>query len=50
MSEHGLYVSYAPRMMDSIVKEEAAVVLGSRLKGGGSAIAQGMPPCEYRSN
>lgn len=50
MSEHGLYVSYAPRMIDSIVKGETAVVLGSRLKGGGSAIAQGMPWCEYMSN
>ena len=32
-----------PKMIEPIVKGDADLVLGSRLKGGGSAIAQGMP-------
>jgi len=39
-----------PQMIDPIVKGEADVVLGSRLKGGGSAIAQGMPWWKYIAN
>ncbi|HEV2057556.1 MAG TPA: hypothetical protein VGV06_20680 [Methylomirabilota bacterium] len=50
MSENGLYVSYTPQMIDLIVKGEADEVLGSRLTGGGSAIAQGMPWWKYISN
>src|SRR5207245_576058 len=39
-----------PKMIEPIVKGEADLVLGSRLKGGGSAIAQGMPWWEYISS
>ena len=39
-----------PKMIEPIVKGEADLVLGSRLKGGGSAIAQGMPWWKYVSN
>jgi glycosyltransferase involved in cell wall biosynthesis len=39
-----------PKMIEPIVKGEADLVLGSRLKGGGSAIAQGMPWWKYISN
>jgi hypothetical protein len=50
VSENGLYVSYAPQRIDPIVKGEADVVLDSRLKGGSSAIAQGMPWWKYISS
>jgi glycosyltransferase involved in cell wall biosynthesis len=39
-----------PRMIEPIVRGEADLVLGSRLKGGGSAIQQGMPWWKYVSN
>jgi hypothetical protein len=39
-----------PKMIEPIVRGEADLVLGSRLKGGGSAIAQGMPWWKYVSN
>ena len=39
-----------PQMIEPIVKGEADVVLGSRLKGGGSAIAQGMPWWKFIAN
>jgi glycosyltransferase involved in cell wall biosynthesis len=39
-----------PQMIAPIVKGEADVVLGSRLKGGGSAIAQGMPWWKFIAN
>jgi glycosyltransferase involved in cell wall biosynthesis len=39
-----------PKMIEPIVKGEADVVLGSRLKGGGSAIAQGMPWWKFIAN
>ena len=39
-----------PKMIEPIVKGDADLVLGSRLKGGGSAIAQGMPWWKYVSN
>ena len=39
-----------PKMIEPIVKGDADLVLGSRLKGGGSAIAQGMPWWKYVAN
>ena len=39
-----------PKMIEPIVRGEADLVLGSRLKGGGSAIQQGMPWWKYISN
>jgi glycosyltransferase involved in cell wall biosynthesis len=39
-----------PKMIEPIVRGEADLVLGSRLKGGGSAIAHGMPWWKYVSN
>ena len=39
-----------PKMIEPIVRGQADVVLGSRLKGGGSAIHQGMPWWKYISN
>ncbi len=39
-----------PKMIEPIVRGEADLVLGSRLKGGGSAIANGMPWWKYVSN
>src|SRR6266540_1443933 len=39
-----------PKMIEPIVRGEADLVLGSRLKGGGSAVAQGMPWWKYISN
>jgi len=39
-----------PKMIEPIVRGEADLVLGSRLKGGGSAIAQGMPWWKYLAN
>jgi glycosyltransferase involved in cell wall biosynthesis len=39
-----------PQMIEPIVQEEADVVLGSRLKGGGSAIAHGMPWWKFIAN
>ncbi len=39
-----------PQIIAPIVKGDADLVLGSRLKGGGSAIAQGMPWWKYISN
>ena len=39
-----------PKMIEPIVKGEADLVLGSRLKGGVSAIAQGMPWWKYLAN
>jgi glycosyltransferase involved in cell wall biosynthesis len=39
-----------PKMIEPIVRGEADLVLGSRLKGGGSAIQQGMPWWKYFAN
>ena len=39
-----------PKMIEPIVRHDADVVLGSRLKGGGSAVRQGMPWWKYVSN
>lgn len=39
-----------PKIIEPILKGEADIVLGSRLKGGGSAIQQGMPWWKYISN
>jgi glycosyltransferase involved in cell wall biosynthesis len=39
-----------PKIIEPIVKGEADLVLGSRLKGGGSAIQHGMPWWKYVSN
>jgi glycosyltransferase involved in cell wall biosynthesis len=39
-----------PKMIEPIVRGEADLVLGSRLKGGGSAIQHGMPWWKYVSN
>ena len=39
-----------PKMIGPIVRGEADLVLGSRLKGGGSAIEHGMPWWKYISN
>src|SRR5215467_2261933 len=39
-----------PKIIEPIVKGDAELVLGSRLKGGGSAIEQGMPWWKYVSN
>jgi glycosyltransferase involved in cell wall biosynthesis len=39
-----------PKIIEPIVRDEADLVLGSRLKGGGSAIQQGMPWWKYVSN
>jgi len=39
-----------PKIIEPIVRGDADLVLGSRLKGGGSAIAQGMPWWKYVSN
>jgi len=39
-----------PKIIESIVRGEAELVLGSRLKGGGSAIEQGMPWWKYVAN
>src|SRR3972149_3040416 len=39
-----------PKIIEPIVRGEAELVLGSRLKGGGSAIQQGMPWWKYVSN
>jgi hypothetical protein len=39
-----------PKIIEPILKRQADLVLGSRLKGGGSAIAQGMPWWKYISN
>jgi glycosyltransferase involved in cell wall biosynthesis len=39
-----------PKMIEPIVRGEADLVLGSRLKGGGSAIEHGMPWWKYISN
>ena len=39
-----------PQIIEPIVKGQADFVLGSRLKGGGSAIQQGMPWWKYVSN
>ena len=39
-----------PKIIEPILKGQADLVLGSRLKGGGSAIQQGMPWWKYVSN
>jgi len=39
-----------PKIIEPITKGEADLVLGSRLKGGGSAIQQGMPWWKYVAN
>ena len=39
-----------PKIIEPIARGEADLVLGSRLKGGGSAIHQGMPWWKYVSN
>jgi glycosyltransferase involved in cell wall biosynthesis len=39
-----------PKIIEPIVRGEAELVLGSRLKGGGSAIQHGMPWWKYVSN
>ena len=39
-----------PKIIEPILKRQADLVLGSRLKGGGSAIEQGMPWWKYVSN
>src|SRR5262252_890790 len=39
-----------PKIIEPIARREADLVLGSRLKGGGSAIQQGMPWWKYVSN
>jgi glycosyltransferase involved in cell wall biosynthesis len=39
-----------PKIIEPIVRGEADLVLGSRLKGGGSAVQQGMPWWKYVSN
>src|SRR5262249_18130726 len=39
-----------PKMIEPIVRHDADVVLGARLKGGGSAVGQGMPWWKYVSN
>jgi glycosyltransferase involved in cell wall biosynthesis len=39
-----------PKIIEPIVRDEADLVLGSRLKGGGSAIEQGMPWWKYLAN
>ncbi len=39
-----------PEIIEPIVRGEAELVLGSRLKGGGSAIQQGMPWWKYVAN
>ena len=39
-----------PKIIEPIVRGEAELVLGSRLKGGGSAIQQGMPWWKYLAN
>jgi len=39
-----------PKIIEPIVRGEADLVLGSRLKGGGSAIRHGMPWWKYVSN
>ncbi len=39
-----------PKIIEPIVSGDADLVLGSRLKGGGSAIQQGMPWWKYISN
>lgn len=39
-----------PKIIDPIVRREADLVLGSRLKGGRSAIEQGMPWWKYLAN
>ena len=39
-----------PKIIEPILKGQADLVLGSRLKGGGSAIQQGMPWWKYISN
>jgi glycosyltransferase involved in cell wall biosynthesis len=39
-----------PKMIEPILRGEADLVLGSRLKGGGSAIQHGMPWWKYVSN
>jgi len=39
-----------PKIIEPIAKGEADLVLGSRLKGGGSAIQQGMPWWKYVAN
>jgi len=39
-----------PKIIEPIVRGEADLVLGSRLKGGGSAIQQGMPWWKYIAN
>jgi glycosyltransferase involved in cell wall biosynthesis len=39
-----------PKIIEPIVRGEADVVLGSRLKGGGSAIEHGMPWWKYVAN
>ena len=39
-----------PKIVEPIVRGEADLVLGSRLKGGGSAIEQGMPWWKYVAN
>ena len=39
-----------PQIIEPIVRGEADLVLGSRLKGGGSAIQQGMPWWKYIAN
>lgn len=39
-----------PKMIEPIVRGQADLVLGSRLKGGGSAIQHGMPWWKYISN
>jgi glycosyltransferase involved in cell wall biosynthesis len=39
-----------PKIIEPLLRGEADLVLGSRLKGGGSAIRQGMPWWKYVSN
>ena len=39
-----------PKIIEPITKGQADLVLGSRLKGGGSAIQQGMPWWKYLAN
>ena len=42
--------SLVPKIIEPIVRGEADLVLGSRLAGGGSAVAQGMPWWKYVAN